>query len=151
MGGTSYYLQHLIFPNQLVSDAPPPAIDHPRAPATLSTSIYNFPSTLRDSILSLPTPLLELFQLLPSLPQTSTPSGFPPAFPSHLLPQAYQGPESFACAIYSILVHLDPGSAQRWHWRDVRKVRRALDIVWEGRRWEDVLKAQGEKASEGAR
>lgn len=32
----------------------------------------------------------------------------------------------------------------------MRKVRRALDIVWEGRRWEDVVKAQEERAGEGA-
>lgn len=33
----------------------------------------------------------------------------------------------------------------------MRKVRRALEIVWEGRRWEDVKSQQEEKQHEGAR
>lgn len=113
--------------------------------------ISHFPRSLRDSILSLPAELLALFLALPSLPQTSTPDDFPPNFPLHLLPPSYRTSEAFAPAAYAVLTHVDPASASRWHWRDVRKVRRALDIVWEGRRWEDVTSQQEQKKDEGAR
>ena len=162
VGGTTYYLQHLIFPNSLVADAPPPSRpmspthdapmrsdSAPRTPADLA----HFPSSLRHSILALPTELLALFLVLPAVPQTSTPDAFPPHFSADRLPQAYRKPEAFASACFALLAAVDPASAARWHWRDVRKVRRALEIVWEGRRWEDVRRVQEEKAreAEGAR
>lgn len=158
VGGTTYYLQNLIFPNQLVADVPP--IRAPSPPPTSTpiskdrksaTDIASFPPSLRDSVLSLPVELLYLFYALPSLPATSTPSEFPPAFPIDLVPGPYRTPETFTPAIYAILKHVDPASADRWHWRDIRKVRRALEIVWEGRRWEDVTALQQEKRGEGVR
>lgn len=83
------------------------------------------------------------------LPATSTPDSFPPAFPIDLLPNALRTPETFTESLYELLLALDPESAARWHWRDIRKVRRALEIVWEGRTWADVRRAQEENASSG--
>jgi len=167
VGGTTYYLQHLIFPNSLVQDAPPPSrsasptlatplltADNPSTPAPRTTAdLADFPSSLRDAIVALPAELLQLFLLLPLLPQTSTPDAFPPFFPTTQLPLAYTTPEAFTSACFALLTAVDPASAARWHWRDIRKVRRALEIVWEGRRWEDVRRAQIEnlKESQGAR
>ncbi|ORY79368.1 IPP transferase-domain-containing protein [Leucosporidium creatinivorum] len=160
VGGTAYYLQNLIFPNQLVADAPPPPrpstpppTDAAEPPPALKTAedFAHFPPSLREVILSLPAELLDLFFALPSLPQTSTPDEFPPKFPVDLLPPSYRTPETLTPAVYAILTHVDPASASRWHWRDVRKVRRALEIVWEGRRWEDVRNQQEEKKDEGSR
>ncbi|KAM0754775.1 tRNA isopentenyltransferase [Meredithblackwellia eburnea MCA 4105] len=170
VGGTTYYVQHLIFPNSLVSDAPsdlpPPSTPPSHLPESSETSdpsslpaieprpissISNFPESLRSSIMSLPGDLFALFFLHPSLPLTSSPSEFPPLFPVSTLPPPFRTPESLAAALYAMLTHVDPRSAARWHWRDIRKVRRAIDIVWEGRRWQDVLDFQANNSDRGAR
>lgn len=170
VGGTTYYLQNVIFPNKLVSDVPPspPPSPPPTASNLLSDSpspsatpspppprtaadIAHFPPALRSTILSLPADLLSLFYVFPNLPLTSTPSFFPPSFPVDLLPAPYRTPEAFVTAVYAILVHCDPSSAARWHWRDIRKVRRGVDIVWEGRRWDEVTQRQKDMKEEGAR
>ncbi|KAK4702741.1 tRNA dimethylallyltransferase, partial [Phenoliferia sp. Uapishka_3] len=163
VGGTTYYVQHLIFPNQLVSDATaeplrPTTPDTSPPPSSLSflspksaSAISHFPPSLLSRITTLPPELLSLFFLHPNLPSTSSPSSFPPSFPSQLLPPSLQKPEAFAAGLYNTLLHVDPFSASRWHWRDIRKVRRALDITWEGRLWQDVLDAQMVRKDEGAR
>lgn len=154
VGGTTYYIQNLIFPNQLVSDVPPPT--RPDSPpltfVTRETSIpkthsdvAHFPPSLLAAIDALPPALLALFYALPALPQTSTPAFFPPNFPVELLPPECQSPETFVTSCYALLKLLDPDSAARWHWRDVRKVRRGVEVVWQGRRWEDVVSEQTAK------
>lgn len=150
-------MQHLIFPNQLVSDAPPPRPPTPPPSASATPlpktldDLSHFPTDLKSRILALPSELLALFLLHPSLPPTSSPSAFPPAFPINALPPTLREPEAFAAALYATLQRVDPFSAARWHWRDIRKVRRALDITWEGRVWQDVLDAQAQNKDEGAR
>ncbi|GAA5851464.1 hypothetical protein JCM9279_001075 [Rhodotorula babjevae] len=163
VGGTSYYLQNLVFPGQLVDDAPSsrpsspdPTSPHPATPApapdprTLA-DLANFPPALIDRITSLPSPLLALFLAFPSLPPLSSPSSLPPSFPASLLPPDLRDPEALVPALYALLQHVDPPSAARWHWRDVRKVGRALEIVWTGRTWEDVREEQRARPSEGPR
>lgn len=39
-----------------------------------------------------------------------------------------------ASALYSLLSSLDPSMAQRWHWKDSRKVLRSLNIIKESGR-----------------
>ncbi|KPV76485.1 uncharacterized protein RHOBADRAFT_25555 [Rhodotorula graminis WP1] len=97
VGGTSYYLQNLVFPGQLVNDvtssrpcSPDPTPSRPATPPPLAE-----PRTLAD--------------------------------------------------------HVDPASAKRWHWRDVRKVSRAIEIVWTKRTWDDVRREQRARPSEGPR
>ncbi|GAA5891416.1 hypothetical protein JCM6882_004687 [Rhodosporidiobolus microsporus] len=153
VGGTTYYLQNLVFPNQLVNDAtdaPPLTTTLSPAPKTLD-DIQHFPPSLRQSIESLPSEFFTLFLTLPCLPQISTPDDFPPSFPLDLLPPRLRSPDTLTPALFSLLQKVDPNSAARWHWRDIRKVRRALDIVWEGRRWEDVVQEQQARPDEGAR
>lgn len=175
VGGTSYYLQHLIFPNQLVGEAPvqaassrPPSPTSTGAPDPASTwapppgvpvspavrtlaDIEHFPPLLKDAITSLPSELLSLFLAVPALPDISTPDSFPPSFPLHVLPPRLRSPTTLTPALYRLLSEVDPKSAERWHWRDIRKVHRALDIVWQGKRWEDVVQDQSAQPSQGPR
>ncbi|BGP54227.1 hypothetical protein JCM8202_001360 [Rhodotorula sphaerocarpa] len=171
VGGTSYYLQHLIFPNQLVGDAPP-ASTNPSRPATPTTTnpprsrspsparkptvrtladLEHFPPALRSDIEALPPELLALFLAVPSLPAISTPDSFPPSFPLDLLPPRLRSPTTLTPALYRLLSDLDPKSAERWHWRDIRKVHRALDILWLGKRWEEVVLEQAAEPASGPR
>lgn len=164
VGGTSYYLQHLIFPNQLVGDvaswAPP---SRPASPTTAPTAlpstkgvrtladIEDFSPPLKEAILALPPELLELFLAVPALPDISTPDSFPPSFPINVLPVRLRSPTTLTPALYKLLQLVDPKSAERWHWRDIRKVHRALDIVWQGKRWEEVVQDQAAQPAEGPR
>ncbi|BGP14440.1 hypothetical protein JCM10213_004563 [Rhodosporidiobolus nylandii] len=154
VGGTTYYLQNLIFPNQLVNDpsaeASTPCTSLSYTPRT-TNDVHKFPPSLRQAIETLPEELLTLFLALPCLPQLSTPDDFPHSFPQHLLPPRLRSPETLTPALFNLLQRIDPSSAERWHWRDIRKVRRALDIVWEGRRWEDVVQEQQARPNEGTR
>ena len=153
VGGTTYYLQNLIFPNQLVSEpsqaqqSTTTPIDSPRSMDDISA----FPPSLREAIENLPEELRQLFLVLPAVPATSTPDDFPNPFPLYLLPPRLRSPDTLTPALYRLLQLVDPLSAERWHWRDIRKVRRAIDIVWEGRRWNDVVSGQQEKSNEGSR
>ncbi|KAK4051800.1 tRNA dimethylallyltransferase, mitochondrial [Microbotryomycetes sp. JL201] len=153
VGGTAYYLQHLVFPNQLVSDVPVEVTVQSTANKKSLDDTAHFPQDLKQSIMSLPAELLELFFALPTLPAISTPDEFPPSFPLEMLPNSMRTPEELTSSLYTLLKLVDPDSASRWHWRDIRKVRRALEIVWEGRRWNDVQRAQQQREAEagGAR
>jgi len=93
VGGTSYWIQHLIFPNRL----PTPA-------QSVSESVT-------QSIANLPPELLELFNALPE---------HPPSAASH--PQD-------AMSLHKLLTALDEPVAQRWHWRDTRKVMGSLRVI----------------------
>lgn len=175
MGGTTYYVQNLIFPNGLAADVPLPPRSTSPLPASLldsstseqsdhtpsaSTSkgypvksyqdIAHFSSSLRNAIISLPADLLALFYALPFFPQTSSPSSFPPGIQLDSIPPAFRTIDAFASAVYAILLHVDPENARRWHWRDIRKVRRGIEIVWEGRRKKDIVDQQAEQ-EKGAR
>ncbi|KAG1801779.1 IPP transferase-domain-containing protein [Suillus subaureus] len=93
VGGTSYWIQHLMFPNRL-----------PTPGQTLSDSVT-------QSIANLPPELLELFNALPE---------HPPSAASH--PQD-------AMLLHRLLTALDEPVAQRWHWRDTRKVMESLRVI----------------------
>ncbi|KAJ8295762.1 tRNA dimethylallyltransferase [Rhodotorula toruloides] len=160
VGGTSYYLQHLVFPDRLAGSLPPSRSKTPPAESFSAAEpaerrsladIAHFPPDLRDSIDSLPAELLDLFLAFPALPAISTPDDFPPGFPLQLLPPRLRSPATLPPALYSLLQAVDPKSAERWHWRDIRKVQRSLAIVWEGRRWDEVVQEQRETPSEGPR
>lgn len=109
VGGTAYYVQHLIAPPVPASKAP--ARDfHQRAAL-------------------LPPDQRHLLHLLPQLPNSSATSTYPPGFPVHLLPERLQGDsEAFAWDCWNLLNALDAETASRWHWRDIRKVRRQIEL-----------------------
>ncbi|THH15883.1 hypothetical protein EW146_g4666 [Bondarzewia mesenterica] len=119
VGGTSYWIQHLIFPNRLSAD--------PSSSSALSSAIPAVSDVLAKSLASLPPDLLNLFNNLPESP-----------------PSASEDPEA-AFALHSLLSALDLPVASRWHWRDTRKVLRSLAIMKEsGRRPSDIITEQSQ-------
>ena len=106
-GGTAYYVQHLFLP-------PLP--------------LENDKSVKLDALSNSQRQLLDL---LPTLPSISSSASFPPEFPIELLPAAYQNAEAFASELWQILHLLSPERAAKWHWRDVRKVRRQIELLFE--------------------
>ncbi|KAG0705323.1 tRNA isopentenyltransferase [Suillus ampliporus] len=93
VGGTSYWIQHLIFPNRL----PTPA--------------ESWTDSVAKSVANLSPDLLELFNALPE---------HPPSAASH--------PED-AILLHKLLEALDEPVAQRWHWKDTRKVIGSLRVI----------------------
>ncbi|KIO13156.1 hypothetical protein M404DRAFT_122728 [Pisolithus tinctorius Marx 270] len=118
VGGTSYWIQHLLFPNRLASDGPPnPAGDQ-------HSGLFRSPE-LERSISQLPPDLLGLFDHLPE----------------HA-PSAVSHPDD-ALLLYKLLQALDEPVAARWHWRDTRKVLRALRIIKDqGRMPSEIINEQ---------
>ncbi|KAF7800278.1 hypothetical protein EIP86_011526 [Pleurotus ostreatoroseus] len=114
VGGTSYWIQHLILPERLLSTFDNEKSDsdeeHDRPPVEKSPT-HERSQALLSSLSSLPPDLLDLFNHLPET-----------------CPSASSDPES-AFALHRLLQALDPMVAQRWHWKDTRKVLRSLVII----------------------
>ncbi|KDQ60569.1 hypothetical protein JAAARDRAFT_553550 [Jaapia argillacea MUCL 33604] len=121
VGGTAYWIHHLIFPNRLSSTVDSqPSYSPPPSP---SPSKVPLPSEkLSEALESLPPNLLHLFNNLPSdIPSSA----------------------AEAIAMHNLLVGLDPVVGTRWHWRDTRKVFRCLNIIKEtGKRTSDIWEEQ---------
>jgi tRNA dimethylallyltransferase len=118
VGGTSYWIQHLLFPNRLIS------FGKSMSNATESTCLS---AELMSIVAQLPQDLIDLFNTLPEHP-----------------PSASLDAEA-AFSLHSLLSALDPPIAARWHWRDTRKVLRSLSIIKEtGRKASDMISAQAE-------
>jgi tRNA dimethylallyltransferase len=125
VGGTSYWIQHLIFPNRLVSK------DSGSRPQSPSPVAEPWSEQLLLSIASLPPDLLLLLQHLPEEP-----------------PSAKVDPDE-AFRLHSLLSILDPVVSKRWHWKDTRKVLRSLQIIKECRqRPSDIIVEQSNKATD---
>jgi tRNA dimethylallyltransferase len=105
VGGTSYWIQHLIFPDRLVSK------DIARTPSPGLEEEKHLSPELAKSSASLPAELLEIFKDLPLNP-----------------PSAKTNPD-LAFKLHRLLSVLDPPISQRWHWKDTRKVLRSLEII----------------------
>ncbi|KAJ3517793.1 hypothetical protein NLJ89_g267 [Agrocybe chaxingu] len=108
VGGTSYWIQHLIFPNRLV---PKEIVE-----SSSSGTEITWPEPLAKAIATLP---LELSSLLQNLSEDP--------------PSAKMSPDD-AFQLHTLLAALDPVMAQRWHWKDTRKVLRSLEILKETRK-----------------
>jgi tRNA dimethylallyltransferase len=122
VGGTSYWIQHLIFPNRLT----PKDTSHAEVAHASSWS-----QELKDSIASLPPDLLTLLTDLPSE-----------------APSAKLDPDK-AFSLHALLSALDPVIAKRWHWKDTRKVLRNLEILKESRkRPSDVILEQSKNTTD---
>ena len=116
VGGTSYWIQHLLFPDRL--------------PSATSTSPHSQPpyeAKLAESVSQLAPASKDLLSHLPKMP-----------------PSAAGDPEA-AFALFALLKELDEPSASRWHWKDTRKVLRSLEIIKEtGKRASDVISEQSQ-------
>lgn len=77
---------------------------------------------------TLPAEAQALMHLLPTLPSLNSPTQFPPLFPISALPLVFQDPEKLSYGLWSSFHTLAPNEAAKWHWRDIRKVRRHLEI-----------------------
>ncbi|KAF9567645.1 tRNA isopentenyltransferase [Agrocybe pediades] len=122
VGGTAYWIQHLIFPNRLISkDSSTPSE---------SATPPEWSASLLSSIASLPPELLSLLENLPAE-----------------APSAKTDPDG-AFRLHTLLSILDPVMSQRWHWKDTRKVLRNLEIIKESKtRPSEILHQQSSEAS----
>ncbi|KAK0448357.1 tRNA isopentenyltransferase [Desarmillaria tabescens] len=116
VGGTSYWIQHLLFPNRLsneeVTDKKEPQI------AVMSEE-------LARSFQALPPELQDLFNSFPEQP-----------------PVASVDPEQ-SLSLHRLLSALDERVGARWHWKDTRKVHRSLCIIREtGRKASEMISNQ---------
>ncbi|KAH9901646.1 tRNA isopentenyltransferase [Cubamyces lactineus] len=123
VGGTSYWIQHLIFPERMVS------VDKAEKASAESESDMQSPPSegFRNVLAALPPEMLSLFNDLPEQ-----------------APNADEDP--VRChKLHGLLMLLDPLVAQRWHWRDSRKVLTSLRIIQENRRLaSEVIKEQSQ-------
>ncbi|KAF9228613.1 tRNA isopentenyltransferase [Gyrodon lividus] len=123
VGGTSYWIQHLLFPNRLVTK------DLSSTPRGAPTTDRIISASLQRSISQLPPGLLDLWNALPENP-----------------PNAATHPED-TLSLHKLLQVLDNPVASRWHWRDTRKVLRSLQIMKEtGRPPSEIIAEQSESA-----
>ncbi|KAH6918809.1 tRNA isopentenyltransferase [Coprinopsis sp. MPI-PUGE-AT-0042] len=119
VGGTSYWIQHLVFPNRLA-----------KSNEVSGTDDVPWDPELQSSIASLPDRLRALFEDLPDEP-----------------PIAKTDPEA-SFDLHALLSHLDPLVGQRWHWKDTRKVLHSLVIVKNARRRaSDIIAEQSQDTS----
>ena len=141
-----YFIQHLLFPGRLVSaeeDRQEGARHRPL------TDLAGLSPEQKDRVLQLPKNVQELLFTFDTLPLISTPSSFPPNFPTSQLPSELRDPESYTSAVYQCLQAIDPVIAQRWHWRDIRKVSRSLQIfVQTGQLHGEIVKEQATSAQD---
>ncbi|KAG5645032.1 hypothetical protein DXG03_007211 [Asterophora parasitica] len=116
VGGTSYWIQHLMFPNRLAVDKDSSPMPAGRTPMS---------QELADIVAALPLHLLALFNCLPLHP-----------------PSAATDPDA-AFNLHTLLSMLDLPVANRWHWRDTRKVLRSLGVIKEtGKRASEIIMDQ---------
>jgi tRNA dimethylallyltransferase len=101
VGGTCYWIQHLLFPDRLVTASSSSSSAQPVA----------FSQPIQRCLADLSPDLTRLFNSLPVHP-----------------PDAAADPAA-AFQLHSLLAALDPAVASRWHWKDTRKVLRSISIV----------------------
>lgn len=119
VGGTAYWIQHLIFPGRLAGEPAQASCQDSGSSAGAAP-----PSDGLSSVLSQLT--VDLRQLYDALPEVS----------------AADDPAR-ALALHNLLRALDPVVAARWHWRDTRKVLRNLEIIKNsGRKVSEILQEQ---------
>ncbi len=124
VGGTSYWIQHLIFPERMASFYKPSG-------EPTSKSVPSPPSeAYANALACLPSEMLSLFNNLPEA-----------------APSADMDPH-LTMSLHQLLTMLDPLVAQRWHWRDSRKVLTNLRIIQENRRLaSEIIREQSQTTS----
>lgn len=145
-----YFMQHLLFPGRLISaeadadsSSEGPSDTISAANVTFASSLQSLDEILRGRATALTPPEIDLLLANPTLPAISSPSAFPPDFPVRRLPPEYRDIETLAAGLYRVLGILDPPIAAKLHWRDIRKVRRGLEIIAQtGRPYSDLIEEQ---------
>lgn len=125
VGGTSYWMQHLVFSGRLVSKFDESDTEqHDEKDATEPAQISK---QLATAIAATSPELLKIYENLPDVP-----------------PLAASEPDE-AFTLHSLLASLDPAVASRWHWKDTRKVLRSLQIIKQsGRLSSDIIHEQSQ-------
>ena len=117
VGGTSYWIQHLLFPDRLAQSEN----------ASTSQPVAPVSDSLAQSLSKLPPQLLHLYNTLPDYaePASADPNG--------------------AVQLHTLLSALDPIIAARWHWKDTRKVLRSVRIMKDtGRKPSEIISEQSQ-------
>lgn len=124
-GGTLYWIQHLIFPDRLVSSLHSEKVSPGPSTPTLKPS-----PEVSSRVFQLPLQLQQLYQRLPERDTVDELSN----------DDAWQ--------LHTLLGKLDPDMAARWHWKDTRKVLRSLEIIKEsGRLASQSVRSQDQDSS----
>lgn len=121
-----YFLQHLLFPGRLVSAETDMTSTSGKA---TPKSVAELPKQLQDRVRQLPESLIHLLFQLQGLPAISSPDEFPVDFPVQQVPSEFRTPGELSAALHRILQSVDPTMAERWHWRDIRKIRRSVEVA----------------------
>lgn len=135
VGGTTYYVQHLLFPANVVrerSKAVQERKDAENAPSPLNPTQATEPQSdaLREAMSSLSDELRETWQIVLSTAPTST----PPVDSSKL---------------WALLQALDPLMASRWHPLDGRKIANSLRVIIDtGRQASEWTKIQEQRGDD---
>lgn len=123
VGGTAYWIQHLLFPNRLLADPT----------KEIKTETIEYSPVVQQALASLSGEQRQLFDTLP-LGKTRT-----EATPS----------DDYSLQLHTLLSSVDPEMASRWHWRDCRRVLRNLQVIKEtGQRPSEIVRSQDEYAIE---
>lgn len=124
VGGTSYWIQHLIFPERMAS------VDNSEDQSPETEQVPLPSAAFTDALASLPSELLTLFNDLPEQAPTAD-----------INPQLSRD-------LHKLLTYLDPLVSQRWHWRDSRKVLTNLRIIQENRKLaSEIIREQSQLTS----
>lgn len=123
VGGTAYWIQHLLFPNHLLRDPN----------AQINTENVERSPIVEQALALLSGEQRQLFDTLP-LGNTRT-----EAAPS----------DDYSLRLHTLLSSIDPDTASRWHWRDTRRILRNLQVIKEtGQRASEIVRRQDHCTSE---
>ena len=123
VGGTTYWIQHLLFPNRLVADPS----------RQMNKQSVGCSPIVEGALASLSGEQRQLFDVLP-VGNSGAEAG-----PS----------DDYSLRLYTLLSSIDPDMAARWHWRDTRKVLRNLQIIKEtGQRASEIVREQDKRRNE---
>ena len=123
VGGTTYWMQHLLFPNRLVADRS----------RQVNRETVEYSPIVEEVLASLSGEQRQLFDDLPVGNSAAE------AVPS----------DDYSSRLHTLLSSIDPDMASRWHWRDTRKVLRNLQIIKEtGQRASEIVREQDQCRNE---
>ena len=123
VGGTTYWMQHLLFPNRLIGS---PSNQRNKENIEYSPVVEQSLALLSE----------EQRQLFDALPVGNVAADTIPS-------------NNYSLRLHILLSSIDPDMASRWHWRDTRKVLRNLQIIKEtGQRASEIVREQDQRRSE---
>ncbi|ORY32807.1 tRNA isopentenyltransferase [Naematelia encephala] len=130
-GGTHYFIQHFLFPpSQLSFDRPPEQpLDKGKSPSTPIDVRWKPRRPRPETPSDLDPELSELLDTFWTSSPTWPGETSPASGPSTSRPSVVDDHQ--ALSLHRLLTAVDPKEAGRWHWRDGRKVRRAIERWWE--------------------